>query len=109
MEKGESLRGICSDDGMPHRSTVQDWLSKDAEFAARYARACELRTEGYAEEIVDIADREDLDPNDKKVRIDARKWVAAKLMPAKYGERVHVQAAVTLEALVGASIPAAED
>ncbi len=41
------------------------------------------------EDLVHIADT-DHDPNRARVRIDARKWVASKLAPKKYGERLDV-------------------
>ena len=28
----------------------------------------------------------DLDPNDKRIRVDTRKWLASKLKPKKYGD-----------------------
>jgi hypothetical protein len=88
IAEGKSLRQVCEMDGMPVRSAVYVWLSKHEGFADQYARACETRSEGYAEEIVDIADREDLGADHKRVMVDARKWVAVKLLPRKYGESV---------------------
>lgn len=88
IAEGRSLRQVCDMEGMPVRSAVYVWLAKHDGFADQYARACETRSEGYAEEIVDIADRTDLDPNSRRVMVDARKWVAAKLLPRKYGESV---------------------
>ena len=35
-----------------------------------------------------IADSKEIDPNDKRVRIDTRKWAMGKLKPKKYGDRV---------------------
>ncbi len=37
--------------------------------------------------MTDIADRSDLEANDKRVRIDARKWLAGKLRP-KNGDKI---------------------
>lgn len=87
---GQSLRTICEAADMPVRSTVHRWLAKDrGGFRDQYARACEARAERYAEEIVEIADTEE-DPQRARVRVDARKWVASKLLPRKYGHRVDV-------------------
>ena len=55
--------------------------------AKKYARALELRTEKFVDEIVDIADNA-VDPQKARNQIDARKWVAAKMQPHKYGERL---------------------
>lgn len=84
---GESLRAICRDDAMPCTSTVCKWLAERDDFSERYARAREAQADALADEIVDIADRAD-DPNKARVQIDARKWMAGKLRPKKYGEKV---------------------
>lgn len=73
---------------MPCAEAVREWLGIDANFAAQYARAREEQADHYADEIVEIADDPKLEPNDKRVRVDARKWVASKLKPKKYGEKV---------------------
>lgn len=39
VESGESLRSICADREMPHRSTVRVWAREIPVFAARLARA----------------------------------------------------------------------
>lgn len=108
IAEGASKRGLCELPDMPNRSTLDDWLHKDSEFSSQYARACEARTEAQAEEIIEIADRQDLAPDHKRVMVDARKWVASKLLPKVYGEKVQVTAHVSLEQLVGASLPPTE-
>lgn len=107
LAQGLSLRKICEAADMPSADRVRVWLLKDAEFQAQYARARELQAEHYAEEIVEIADTEE-DAAKARNRIDARKWTAVKLLPKKYGDKVEVSGKVTLEQLVGASLPATE-
>jgi hypothetical protein len=102
---GESLRAICKDDDMPARSTVFRWLSLEEGFSDLYARAKEESAELFAEEIVEIADEREgkaimadgqevavvFDGNAvarNRLRVDARKWVAAKLKPRKYGDKI---------------------
>jgi len=104
LAKGESLRSITGadrDDFMPGQTTVYRWLEENEEFRKQYAHARERQADHYAEEIVDIADgRDDWKPTDAEVaqaivrdpqrdrlRIDARKWVASKLAPKKYGDK----------------------
>lgn len=108
MAQGESLRKVCEDPQMPARSTVQKWLAEDDNFSAQYARACEARTEHMVDEMLEIADDAAIDPQDKRVRIDTRKWLATKLLPKKYGDKVEVSGRLSLEQLVGQSIPEAE-
>lgn len=91
MAAGESLSKICEDADMPAKSTVTGWALQDVEgFAAQYARAREAQAEHYAEEIITIADTEE-DANRARVRIDARKWTASKLLPKRYGDRVELE------------------
>lgn len=43
------------------------------------------------EEIFEIADNPEIDVQDKRVRIDTRKWAMGKLKPKKYGEKQTVE------------------
>lgn len=85
---GESLKSICNDEHMPNKATVFRWLSDEA-FRDKYERARDAQADALADEIVDIADGdgEESDPQRDRLRVDARKWVAAKLKPKKYGDK----------------------
>jgi len=84
---GESLRSICRDDSMPAMSSVFSWLQKYDEFSEQYEKACVERTEMLIEDILDIADKSDPNHAAKtRVQVDARKWIASKMKPKKYGE-----------------------
>lgn len=83
---GQSLRSICEGQDYPDRSTVFRWLADNPDFRDQYARARELQAESLADDIIDIADNKGLEPNDKRVRIDSRKWLAGKLKPKVYGD-----------------------
>lgn len=86
LAMGESLVSVCKDPAMPGYDTVRRWLRDDEEFQGRYVRAREDQADYLADEIIGIADG-DSDPQDKRVRVDARKWVAGKLRPKVYGDR----------------------
>lgn len=105
---GESLRSICRDASMPDKATVFRWLDDKPEFRDQYARAREVQADHMADEIVEISDEaayEDIKVGKKvigvrfdatavarnKLRVDARKWVAAKLKPKVYGNAVTVK------------------
>jgi hypothetical protein len=112
LVQGYSLRKICAIENMPSIVSVMAWLQKYPEFLKHYECARELQAEKYAEEIVDIADdgindygfKEGDDQSGEsafpvfikenvlrsKLRVDARKWVAANLLPKKYGEKKQV-------------------
>ena len=100
---GESLVAICEDDEMPARSTVFKWLDENKEFSDRYVRAREAQADLLAEEIIKISDdglndTYEIEPGVRgvnhdviarsRLRVDARKWMASKLAPKKYGDKV---------------------
>ncbi|MDE3023787.1 MAG: hypothetical protein KGI54_18380, partial [Pseudomonadota bacterium] len=83
------LRAGCSQhDHWPEYTVIRRWLREDKfpEFSHLYARAKEEQAETMGEDIILIADNKGADPNDKRVRIDARKWLMGKLKPKKYGD-----------------------
>jgi len=91
LAAGESLNAICKDSGMPSEAAVRLWVIDDREgFAARYERARDTQVDHFVDEIVAIADGEP-DPQIARVRIDARKWVAGKQRPKKYGEKIELE------------------
>jgi len=87
LTEGVSLRKLCAQPEFPVASTVYVWLDRFPEFAERYARAREAATEDMLEDILEIADHPELDPQEKRVRIDTRKWAMGKLRPKKYGDK----------------------
>lgn len=106
LANGEPMTKICRDESMPAQSTVYLWLSKYPAFVEMYTRAREDQADTLADEIVAIADEPvrgekrvikangdieviEADMVDhRRLRVDARKWVAAKLKPRKYGDRI---------------------
>jgi hypothetical protein len=93
LAEGESLRSICSGDGMPRKATVFRWLADErlSVFRDQYTRAREEQAETLADEIVEIADGDGDKESDNtqrdRLRVEARKWVASKLKPKRYGDK----------------------
>ena len=105
LANGESLRYICSGDGMPSQSMVFRWLASNEMFREQYTRAREAQADVLADETLAIADdgRNDwMERHGKddagwqfngeavarsRLRVEARKWFASKLLPKKYGDR----------------------
>ena len=109
---GLSLRSIESLAGMPTMTTIMNWLGGQPEFVEQYARAREAQADKMAEDILAIADEECTTVRASKhgmdggadgmqevvfdatavarnrLRVDARKWLASKLAPKKYGDKV---------------------
>jgi hypothetical protein len=90
MAEGASLREVCRDHGVPE-SSVRQWVRDDRDgFAAKYQAARALQAESWSDQIIEIGNREDLDPQDKRVRCDNLKWLMSKLLPKRYGDRLLV-------------------
>jgi hypothetical protein len=107
----DGLRTICGELGVGP-ATFIEWLEKSPDLSERYARAKRMQAEMLAAEIVAISDESevkaqyqgeevtlDLSANAiarNRLRIDARKWVAAKLLPKVYGDKLAVGGAEDL-------------
>ena len=90
MAEGASLREVCRDNDVPE-STVRQWVRDDRDgFAARYQAARALQVESWSDQIIEIGNRKDLDPQDKRLRCDNLKWLMSKLLPKRYGDRLLV-------------------
>lgn len=93
IASGESVSKIAGFAGIPVQDTIYRWIREHAEFSEKYTRAREQQAEVLAEQIVSIADDESKDVDGDAVkrshlRVEARKWVAAKLLPKKYGDKL---------------------
>jgi hypothetical protein len=105
LADGMSLRKLCAQPAMPSMTTVMRWLADEAkqEFRLHYAHAREAQADLLAAEILEIADdssgdiiidKDGITRVDRefvaraRLRVDARKWLAGKLAPKKYGDRI---------------------
>jgi len=88
---GKSLRSFCEQEGRPSAPTVCRWLRMEetAWFAEQYARAREAQADALFNDILDIVDQAE-DPQIARLRMDARKWMAGKLRPKVYGDKVEL-------------------
>ena len=94
LAEGESLKKITDEKAQPTRPTVYKWLRDIPEFLSNYTRAREEQAEAYAEDITTIADepcKDNVAVQRNRLRMDARKWIASKLLPKKYGDRLGVE------------------
>lgn len=97
---GMSLRTACDQDGMPVRATFFKWMRENPEFLNQYARACEERTEAFAEDILSISDegigvikagaekKSGAIAQIVRLQVDTRKWMMSKMKPKKYGDKL---------------------
>lgn len=102
-EQGKSA--IAALKGKMSTQKFYELLENEAN-AKRYARACEMRAEVMANEILFISDnigndmvtladgREVVDNavvQRDRLRVDSRKWLLSKLQPKKYGDKLDVE------------------
>ena len=62
------------------------YIDADSDAAERYARARAKGWDRLFDQTLAIADDPSIEPNDKRIRVDVRKWALAKAMPKKYGD-----------------------
>lgn len=124
--EGESLRSICKAEDMPAIRTVFQWLAKHEIFAQQYARAREAQADTLADEIIDIADtpmvgvtiktdeegKVETTEGDmiahRRLQVDARKWIASKLKPKKYGDKLDLDHSGGVSISVITGVPTGE-
>ena len=83
------LARLCEeDDKLPKPRTIYNWLRTHKTFLQNYTRAKEDQADYLAEECLDIADDSTIEPADKRIRVDTRKWLASKFKPKKYGDKI---------------------
>jgi len=97
---GRSLSSVVRDEGMPSYQLVRKVIAENAEYRAMYDKAVEDRADKLAEEIIELSDAvmpEGLKGPEasawvqqKRLQVDARKWVASKLKPRTYGDKIDV-------------------
>lgn len=95
IAEGQSLRKILTSKKMPAMSTVMRWLREDdkSDFQEQYAHAREAGADALADDIQDIADKvlkKTYDPHSARVAMDGKKWIASKLKPKVYGDKLDV-------------------
>lgn len=117
VSSGKSMRAACREIGIDN-TMVFRWIDKNEAFGKQYAKAMAVRAELLAQEIVDIADEAEVEATYQgeevkldlssaavarnRLRVDARKWVASKLLPKRYGDKVQIGGAEDLPPVVPA-------
>lgn len=100
---------LAENEAFPVRSTFYRWLTEQEALKDMYARAKEEQADALVEEMLTIADDHSRDVvrteieegvftesvdyelvNRSKLRLDTRKWIASKLRPKKYGDKLDV-------------------
>lgn len=120
LSTGETLRSVCKSNHMPDVSSVMRWLLQDARFHADYARARSIGYDVMAEQVLDISDTPMMGvkteesqfgtktitadmTEHRKLMIDTRKWLLAKLRPDKYGDSAGILSSLASSTSAGGS------
>lgn len=98
------LKKLCEMfDWMPDHTTIHEWRWSNESFSNQYTKAKLAQAELMAEDCINIADDSGFDAhmneqgnivcdseaiNRARLRVDTRKWLAAKLLPKMYGDQV---------------------
>lgn len=100
IANGESLASALRNPGMPSYALAKIHLRSDPALRDAYDQAVQDRAAFLAEELIELADEpipEGLDPTsrsawvqNKRVRLDTRKWIASRVYRKVYGDRVDV-------------------
>jgi hypothetical protein len=96
IASGKPLIDYCKQPYSPHIDTVYEWRAVHPEFSEMYTRAREDQADYLADQLLQIADDSTLDHNDRRIKIDTRKWIASKLKARTYGDKVQTEVSGTL-------------
>ena len=99
----KGIKQLCKEyENWPSHDTIYSWLAKHKDFSDSYMRAKCLQVQVIVDEILEISDDTSSDTiinddgkstvnhehiNRSRLRVDSRKWVAAKLCPRLYGDK----------------------
>lgn len=96
--------------GWPDKDSVNVWRLTYPEFSAKYAEAKRQQAELLVEEIVQLSDQSHTYCDEagnlrydaaftsaQRLKVDTRKWLASKLIPKVYGEKVIQESTVTIK------------
>jgi len=99
VSAGKSVSTVLSEKGMPNvDGSFQAMLAHDAKLHQAYEKAVQDRADKLADEILELSD--EVMPaglegamatawvQQKRMQVDARKWIASKLKPRTYGDRI---------------------
>jgi hypothetical protein len=108
IAEGLTLPKILNEPDMPCMSNVMRWVHTHPEFAKMYDTATQVRAEVMVEEMTDISDDTSQDHLEEtwngktytvenkefvqrsRLKIETRKWIASKIKPKKYGDKMQL-------------------
>lgn len=96
------------------KPTVIDWIMGDPERVRRYREARKLQIDAMIDDLIELCDApvpvdsfgrtDSAAVQQLRLRVDTRKWIAAKLLPGQYGDRLDVSGAIDVSSKKPAEI-----
>ena len=107
LSEGKSLREAAKSSGTTFQSVLR-WVDANASFSEQYAHARQLGYLHLADEIITIADTPQMGVKStlkatgmeitegdmiehRRLQVDARKWMLAKMLPKVYGDKQTIE------------------
>lgn len=100
---GDSVRTIAKELDAS-ATAVLNWFDREPARMRQYQLARQAQADALVDGLIELADEpvpigsdgrmDSAAVNDKRLRIDARKWIASKFRPSMYGDRVAVETTV---------------
>jgi len=98
ISRKEPLAKICdNNEELPTPRTVYRWLRLHQSFCHNYELAKEDQADFLVDEALQIADDPTIEPADKRIRVDTRKWVASKFKVKRYGDKLQTETTIKFE------------
>jgi len=109
---GETLDQLKERYGIPDKHTIYMWTQRHDHFMIAYARARMAQAQLFADEVIEISDESSMDTvidedgnkrcNNEwiarsRLRVDSRKWLASKLLPRVYGDKVQTEVTIVVK------------
>jgi hypothetical protein len=98
VSAGKALSTVLADPGYPTWVSFHAMMEQDDKLRQAYEKAVQDRADKLADEILQLSDEqmpEGLEGamasawvQQKRMQVDARKWIASKLKPRTYGDRI---------------------
>jgi len=98
LTQGHTLRAIALALGVTDASVLWRIMQGSEQRRQRYAHAREMQARTLAEQTLEISDGAEPETVQvARLRTDTRKWLASKLLPREYGDKLEVDAKVQID------------
>jgi hypothetical protein len=97
---GRSVRSVAKELNASAVAIIK-WIDREPGRMRQYQLARQAQADAIADDLIDLADEpvpigpdgrmDSAAVNDKRLRIDTRKWIASKYRPAMYADKVQVE------------------